>query len=146
MPDDAPITHSRQDMEVEHVVLLVHGIRCLGAWHQTVEAVMGSENVRVIMPKYGFFHALKFIAPWDAGKAPMERLYKEYENARREYPNAKVSVIAHSFGTHLRFIRLKRTWGCKEADMLVLCGVLGFDFTRRSQHVHEFTLPRIQGP
>ncbi|HUT95444.1 MAG TPA: hypothetical protein VMY37_38675, partial [Thermoguttaceae bacterium] len=44
------------------------------------------------------------------------------------------------------FIRLKRTWGCKEADMLVLCGVLGFDFTRRSQHVHEFTLPRIQGP
>src|SRR3990170_7397107 len=45
----------------------------------------------------------------------------------------------------IRFIRVKDTWGCKEADMLVLSGVFGFHFRRRSQHVHEFTLPRIWG-
>ena len=81
MCEDTSVTGSQQDVAVQHVVILIHGIRSLGRWHQSVDDVMGSENVRVIMPKYGWFSALRFMAPWDAGNKPMERVYKEFENA-----------------------------------------------------------------
>ena len=45
----------------------------------------------------------------------------------------------------MRFIWLKGTRGCREADMMVLSGVLGLHFRRRSRHLHEFTLPCVRG-
>ena len=106
---------------IQHVVILIHGIRDLGSWHQTVDRVLGSASVKVIMPKFGWFRALRFIAPWDAAKKPMRRVFREYENIRREYPNAKVSVIAHSFGTHL-LTKLLREHPHMRIWRIVLCG------------------------
>ncbi|OHB83468.1 MAG: hypothetical protein A2V98_11175 [Planctomycetes bacterium RBG_16_64_12] len=49
MCEDTSVTGSQQDVAVQHVVILIHGIRSLGRWHQSVDDVMGSENVRVII-------------------------------------------------------------------------------------------------
>jgi len=73
------------------------------------------------MPKFGWFRALRFIAPWDAAKAPMQRVYREYENIKREYPDAKVSVIAHSFGTHL-LTKLLLKHPHMKVWRIILCG------------------------
>jgi hypothetical protein len=117
----SPSQPNEGDALVEDVVLLIHGIRSFGAWHQKVQRVIGSPKLRVVAPKYGWFPALRFIVPWDTSPRAMDRIYQEYLNAKSAFPNARISVIAHSFGTHL-FTKLLQKFKSVRPWRVILCG------------------------
>ncbi len=96
--------------QVERVVFVIHGIRDEGHWTQKIglnaRKIFVSENIgtkseiAIITSSYGYFSMLEFLK---YGKR-MEKIHwltNKYVEARRRYPNAKFSYIAHSNGTYL---------------------------------------------
>lgn len=87
----------------EEIVLLIHGIRTRGNWQSMVKRVIERPPGREVWPiKYGRFDALRFLLPaWVGTRAkPIARVEREYRHAVRRNPGARVSVIAHSYGTY----------------------------------------------
>ncbi|WP_077023293.1 hypothetical protein [Fuerstiella marisgermanici] len=113
------------DQSPKHVVMVVHGIRDFGSWQSTVKRLLEADaSLTAVTLKYGRFSLLRFVASTrllDFGKKPLKRVAEEYANIRSQYPNAKVSVIAHSFGTHL-ITRLMLCDPHVKFFRIVLCG------------------------
>ena len=94
------VTHS--DTEVAHVVILVHGIRDFAGWQEDAKRLFElNPNVRAVPIKFGWYDVLSFLAPRAVSKSSFQVLLRNYEQARNEYPNAPISVVAHSYGTYL---------------------------------------------
>ncbi len=107
-----------------HVVLLLHGIRTTAAWQERVRAGLEHEgNLEVLTVRYGVFDLVRFLAPELLGlrRQPVERMARELRAARTQYPNARLSVIAHSFGTWIMGEVLEDNPDIR-LDRLVLCG------------------------
>lgn len=83
------------------VVVLIHGIRDWGSWHQTIMESLESDLITVTGPTYGYFNLFRFLAPLDFSKQPKDRVLNCIRDAQSAYPGARVSIIAHSFGSHL---------------------------------------------
>jgi len=110
---------SKGDDQIEHAVLLIHGIRDWGEWHQKVQRVLESNTVRVSGPKYGYISPLPFVL--GCRRRPSDAVYQEYQNARRMFPKAEMSVIAHSYGSHI-LTELLRHYPDMRFSRIVLCG------------------------
>jgi hypothetical protein len=123
MADVAPASVAAPQPKVEHVVILIHGIRDFGAWHQKVEQALGSDAIRVVMPKYGWFGPLKFIAPLYTRSKPLARIKQAFDDAAHAFPNANISAIAHSFGAYLLTELLLKEPYIK-VSRVVLCGAV----------------------
>jgi len=126
-------TTSTGRRKIKHVVLTLHGIRDYAEWTQTVEEAFAEYgDVEVVGVRYGFFPAPRFLAPPPLNvllmRGPLSRAEREYRNIRDEYgQDAKVSIIAHSFGTHL-LTRLLRKPHIR-FHRVILCGsVVGQSF------------------
>ncbi|MGE3916816.1 MAG: hypothetical protein AB7F78_14085 [Hyphomicrobiaceae bacterium] len=82
--------------------------------------------------RYGFFDTFRFIMPFGTRDAPVRRVIRELRDARAEYPDAHISVIAHSFGTYALNKALK------ELDIklhrIILCGCIIPEGFRRAEH------------
>jgi hypothetical protein len=124
---------------VEHVVLLIHGINSLGNWTQIVGDAIKSETVRPVPTKYGYFPVPRFLAPWDASNRPIDHIRRVYRDVRNIFPDAKVSVIAHSFGTYLLTKSLKQNPNMT-VWRVILCGSVveqGFDWSEVAEQIGE---------
>ena len=97
----APAEPPKTAPEITDVVLLVHGIRTHAAWQVMVTDVLESPTVRVIPIKYGYFNSVRFLAPFETSREPVQRLEREIREVRESYPGARISIIAHSFGTYV---------------------------------------------
>lgn len=121
---DQPRPHQRQPdaTRIDHVVLVVYGIRDVGKWQQKVgkmiDGVAGLKSVRV---QFGYYDALSFVSIFGNSKRPYQVLLRAYTDARDRYPNAKISVIAHSFGTWLVGQLIEKHPGLK-LHRIILCG------------------------
>ena len=115
------------------VVLLIHGIRTEADWGPMVRSkIEVPGQIEVIPIRYGYFDAIRFWFPFWTRNKPIERVYKEIRVAlqkyRRSHPDAKLSIIAHSFGTYIVGEILKRGFDL-QFHRLILCGsVLPQDF------------------
>lgn len=115
------------------VVLLIHGIRTQADWGPMVASKLEVPGqVGVIPIKYGYFDAFRFWFPFWTRNQPIERVNKQIrvalQRSRRNHPDAKLSIIAHSFGTYVVGEILKREFDLK-IHRLILCGsVLPQDF------------------
>jgi pimeloyl-ACP methyl ester carboxylesterase len=115
------------------VVLLIHGIRTQADWGPMVKSkIEVPGQIQVIPIKYGYFDAFRFWFPFWTRSKPVERVYVQIRVAlqkyRKEHPDAKLSIIAHSFGTYVVGQILKREFDLK-IHRLILCGsVLPQDF------------------
>jgi len=107
--DPQGINHNLPKDEYTHIIALVHGIRDIGAWQRTVSSeLMVLRGVQVVQIRYGMFSAWRFLCPLPIFfGAPMKKVISGLNNLRNEYPNARLSVIAHSFGTFLTLRALK---------------------------------------
>ena len=69
-------------------------------------------QIEVIPIRYGYFDAFRFWLPFWTRNKPIERVYEQIRVAlhkhRRSHPDAKLSIIAHSFGTYIIGEILKR--------------------------------------
>jgi hypothetical protein len=115
------------------VVLLIHGIRTQADWGPMVKSkIEVPGQIQVIPIKYGYFDAFRFWFPFWTRSKPVERVYVQIRVAlqkyRKEHPDAKLSIIAHSFGTYVVGQILKREFDLK-IHRLIPCGsVLPQDF------------------
>ena len=57
-------------------------------------------NSRVVVLRYGYFDLLRFLFPFGTRSAPANRLARLIQNVRADEPAARISIIAHSFGTY----------------------------------------------
>jgi hypothetical protein len=135
IPRVSPGTGSSQTEAVDafQVVLLIHGIRTQADWGPMVRSKLEVPGqIEVIPIKYGYFDAFRFWFPFWTRYKPMERVYVQIRVAllkyRRAYPNAKLSIIAQSFGTYVVGEIMKRDFKL-QIHRLILCGsVLPRDF------------------
>jgi hypothetical protein len=106
---------------IQHVLLLIHGIRTHADWFETVTRVFAAESSCEVVPiRFHYFDFIKFISPFGRG-APIKEIKKQLQNARAKYPSAKISVIAHSFGTYALMHAIRNNRNI-EIFRIILCG------------------------
>jgi len=89
-------------METQRVILTVHGIRTFGQWQERLGKLILSANaeVRIEHYHYGYFSIIAFLVPFLRWLAT-RKFREELASLKQRNPNAEISVVAHSFGTHL---------------------------------------------
>ena len=86
-----------------HIVLLVHGIRDHQNYHGLVTKLIeeSDQSISVRPIKFGFYNVLLFLSPFFTRHQPVHYVKRQIQTIQRNYPNAKISVIAHSFGCYI---------------------------------------------
>lgn len=93
---------AHQALSLTHLVVLVHGIRTHGVWQDKVAVALRSHpNTIPVIIGFGYHDILSFLLPSMFRGAPIERVERELRGVIKDNPGARVSVIAHSFGTYL---------------------------------------------
>lgn len=102
--DDLP--RNQVPNPVEHVVMVIHGIRDNGFWTKRVaREIKGlarerGMSVRAPTPSYGYFSMWDFVMP--GGRERAARWFMErYADVQSHYPNARISFVGHSNGTYI---------------------------------------------
>lgn len=109
------------DQQVEEVILLIHGIRTEGHWAQRVANVLQSPTIKVHLIAFKeFVDIFRFWLP-NTREPFIESLEQDIRDAIELYPDLKISVIAHSFGTYA-IARVLKDHTDIRLHKLVLCG------------------------
>ncbi|HCL4388601.1 hypothetical protein I5G05_03560 [Pseudomonas aeruginosa] len=120
---DALVDNKRNgihDCSDSRVLILIHGIHTDGSWHQHVQAKLSDiKNLQVQDLGYDLVTALQLFGPFRRG--PIERIVREIRNIKREEPLAKISVIAHSFGTYITS-KILQDHPDIVFDKIIMCG------------------------
>jgi pimeloyl-ACP methyl ester carboxylesterase len=89
-------------MKTKHVVALIHGIRTYGHWQERAKSILEQdEEFKAIPIRYGYFDIFRFLTPIPIVRnAPIKKVLKQIRSIEELYPNAKFSIVAHSFGTY----------------------------------------------
>lgn len=120
-PVSLDLNYGMSKDEYTHVIALVHGIRDIGAWQSTVSAELASSGTVVSQIRFGLYPALRFLFPISLAGPPIRKVVQELNDLKNEYPKAKISVIAHSFGTYV-LIRALRADPNLKLWKIVFCG------------------------
>lgn len=130
-----PARHTAAD-DYTHVIVLIHGIRDIGAWQETVSSELAADATHVAVVRYAYHPALRFLFPLDLSRRPVQEVVKKLQNLRSEFRNAKISIIAHSFGTFVVQKALRSDHNIK-LWKLVFCGSVADDLTDWSEFKHR---------
>jgi hypothetical protein len=110
--------------DIKEVVLLVHGIRDFAEWEQKVSPILERIPYTRVPPlSYGRFDAFRFWFPIWTRETPVKKLLWRIRFARDKFPTAKLSVIAHSFGTYAIGQILRENPDIR-LHRLILCGAI----------------------
>jgi hypothetical protein len=115
--NDQPVAPAPE--QTKSVVILVHGIRTYAPWIAMLRAQFESAGIVVEATNYGRFDAVKFL--WGSRRAPLDAVWDSVKDVQKLYPNAKISFLAHSFGTYIVSRLLLREFAFK-AHRVVFCG------------------------
>lgn len=127
-PEHLELFESLIDMHVENIkddhdaitLLLVHGIQTDGAWHELVKAAFRDvDHVKVKGIGYDCVTPAQLACPFRKG--PIDRVVTQFRDARTIEPNARIMVIAHSFGTYILSHILSR-YSDIQIERIILCG------------------------
>ncbi|MFY9557994.1 MAG: hypothetical protein WAV47_25070 [Blastocatellia bacterium] len=122
------------------VVLLVHGIRTHAQWQEMVVEKLARDGVIDVKPiHYGYFDLFRFWCPTLTRSSPLRKLEREIQDAKTRYGDAKLSIIAHSFGTYAVTRVLYNNPNLK-IYRLILCGSVvseDFDWGRIKSQIEE---------
>jgi hypothetical protein len=125
------------DKKIEQIVLLIHGIRTQADWQPMLTKILDEKGRTKIIPiKYGYFDAFRFWLPFKRHN-PVDRVEKMIRVVRGKYPDARISVIAHSFGSYIIGHLLKEQVDLK-LDKLILCGSILPNSYPWEEVIHKF--------
>jgi hypothetical protein len=123
--------------EINHIVLLIHGIKDPGAWQQVSRTLEeATTGLRVIRLRFGVWSALAFISPLPFFLIAQARLKREIVSADHAHNHPRISIIAHSFGTFL-VLRLLRKNTHLKLWKLIFCGSVAADLADWSPIAHK---------
>lgn len=109
--------------EPEHVIVLVHGINTEAEWQEALAQQIRDECGLEAYPiGYGNYKPLHFLWPyWSMRRGPIDCVVDQLRTLHADKPGARISVIAHSFGT---FIMSKILLQCDDLRFhrIQLCG------------------------
>lgn len=106
--------------DVDHVVIVMHGIRDNGFWTKRVASEVMSigryDNMTVWAPTLscGYFSMWNFIVPFGRERALLWFM-ERYADVKTHFPNPRISFVGHSNGTYLA------------ARSLVICDAILFE-------------------
>jgi hypothetical protein len=116
-------------VQEKHLVILIHGIRTYAYWHEEVRAELERAGFVVELTNYGRFGLFQFLIPiWAFRLSAIDRVREQISAAIRQHAGARVSFIAHSFGTFVLAHILRASLGFRP-HRVVFCGsVLPYNF------------------
>jgi CheY-like chemotaxis protein len=84
------------------IVFSVHGINTYGEWQDNFDQYIKTNQCEYthLLYDYQYFPVTSFLYP-PRRHIEVERLTREFQLIARTYPNAKVQLVGHSFGTYL---------------------------------------------
>ncbi len=131
------------DDAIEHVVILVHGICTQAEWQAATQQIGSTAGFKIVLTNYGYFDAFRFLLPVSFyRKSAIDRVWTQIKDTKELYPNARVSFLAHSFGSYIVSEILKREFAFK-AHLVVFCGsIVKYDFPFE-QISGRFTAPLV---
>jgi hypothetical protein len=137
-----PLRDGRVD-QVDHVIILVHGIRTYAPWQNTLRAHLEKNGTRVELTNYGCFDIFRFWVPIQSVRSSaIDRIWASHRDIRKLYPGAKLSFLAHSFGTYIVANILRREFDL-HAHRVIFCGsIVSYDFPFH-EFAERFTTPII---
>lgn len=102
----------KHDRDAKRVVILVHGIRTFGAWQNRLRHLLRSADPDIVVYRYfyGYFSGLMFAIPFLRVYSRW-RLRKWIEMRRLDLSDCELSIVAHSYGTHIVTYLLKSLSG-----------------------------------
>lgn len=120
--------------EADHLVVTVHGIRTFtGSWQQRFEKILRKtqeeessssaeqNRLSVCHYSYGYFSAVALLVPvlrWMVARHFRHWLVNQVE----ANPNARIDLVAHSFGTYLVASSLRHLPKGRQINTLILAG------------------------
>lgn len=109
--------------EATHIIITVHGIRTFGGWQNLLRGLLTAARpgCRVVAYNYGYFSALAFMIP-PLRSLLVRRFQNALSNIAADNPNARIDIVAHSFGTHIVGWSLWHLRGRLRIDTLILAG------------------------
>ena len=127
----------------DHLVLLVHGINTRAHWVTTVQRELESAGMKVAPAGYGFYGLVRFLTPSDRlRRQAIERVRIRYNAAMVVHKPARVSVIAHSFGTYVVARLMAQEFNIKW-HRIIFCGSVVPNTFPFEQYLNRFTPPII---
>src|SRR5579872_622464 len=107
---------------VSHVVILVHGIRDFALWEAVVRGPLEQAHFTVAPTNYGRLNLLKFLTPFPFFRnSAIREVWDQIRIVRQNKPNAKLSIIAHSFGTYVVANLMRQNFDIK-FERVIFCG------------------------
>ena len=86
----------------QRVVVTVHGIRTFGQWKERLESLLRTQStsIEVVHYHYGYFSIFAFVIPF-LRWIQVRRFRNALIQLSEKNPASELSIVAHSFGTHL---------------------------------------------
>lgn len=104
------------------IVVLIHGIHTDGAWQKNVQKEFESVNgLHVHDLGYDVVTAAQLFGPFRS--TPVNRIAREIRRIKDEEPKARISVIAHSFGTYI-VSKILENHPDIRFDKIIMCGAI----------------------
>lgn len=108
----------------QKIIYSVHGIMSFGLWQNKLDSFVNNMDDYIhIKYKYNFFPIMSFL---NLKKRSIEanRFKNELIALANRYPNARVDIIAHSFGTYLVADALEKLtiYNSPAFNKIILCG------------------------
>jgi hypothetical protein len=115
--------------EISNVVILIHGIRTNAPWQNTLRIELESIGIKVELTNYGYLDIFRFLLPISYfRRKAIEAVWTSIRDIRLLYPNARLSFLAHSFGTYVLASIIQGKFDLR-ADKVIFCGsVVRYDF------------------
>lgn len=102
------------------VLLLVHGIQTDGAWQKLVSNELDDiDNLNVVELGYECVTAAQLVSPFRS--APVNKITDDIRDVKRREPQARLMVIAHSFGSYIVSEILKKSSDIS-FEKIIFCG------------------------
>lgn len=99
---DIDAQKDKRRVNTERLFISVHGIRTLGIWQNILEKTVLNNISDVIFKKYryNYYSAIQLLIPRSRNKI-IDDFAKKLTEMVYEYPNSRITLIAHSFGTYI---------------------------------------------
>jgi hypothetical protein len=129
--------------EGDHLVVLVHGINTRALWFGTVKPALEDAGFIVAPAGYELYGVIRFLLPFERlRRRATARVTTKIRLARQLHPDAKMSVIAHSFGSFV-IARILESEFDLRWHRIILCGSVVSEDLRLEQFLERFDAPII---